>query len=100
MPELNEAYAQVYRLTFRDGALDKRTKEIIAFITGILMRCHSCAEIHLKLALKEGATKEQLMEAAAVVWNLAGGTQIGWATLLDDLFLEAQIKPKQKIETT
>jgi len=97
MPELNEAYARAYRLTFRDGALDKRTKEIIAFLTAILLRCRSCAETHLKLALREGATREQIMEAAAVVWNLGGGTQIGWATLLDELLVEAAAKPKQKI---
>lgn len=53
--------------------LDVKTKELIALTTGITARCKYCIDIHTEKALKAGATKEEILEAAFVAIMMGGG---------------------------
>jgi AhpD family alkylhydroperoxidase len=57
----------------REGTLDTKTKELIAIGTSITARCKYCIAIHVDKALKAGATKEEIMEAATVAILMGGG---------------------------
>lgn len=87
LPELDEVYARTFEIIYKDGALNSKTKEIIATAVSMALRCPHCTEAHLKSALRKGATKRQIAEALSVVWSLGGGTAIGWNPKIKELLL-------------
>jgi AhpD family alkylhydroperoxidase len=87
LPELDELYAKTFEIIYSDSALDSKIKEIVATAVSVALRCPHCTEAHLKSALKQGATKEQIAEALSVVWSLGGGTAIGWNPRIKELLL-------------
>lgn len=57
----------------RSGALEGQYKELIALGISIVEKCYPCVEYHVTAALKGGATREQIVEVAAVAVALGGG---------------------------
>ena len=43
----------------RDGAIDKKTKELIALALGVAARCDGCIGFHVEALVKLGATREE-----------------------------------------
>ncbi|MDO8627554.1 MAG: carboxymuconolactone decarboxylase family protein [Candidatus Diapherotrites archaeon] len=75
-PEIQEAYKNYHRAVFADGALDKKTKELIAFAVGSAIQCEYCVETHSEKALAYGATKKELNEALHVAVAINAGATI------------------------
>ena len=55
------------------GALDAKTKHLIALATGITAHCDWCIALHTQSALANGATKEEVLEASWMAVLLGGG---------------------------
>jgi len=72
-PEIGKAFGGMYQKLMGDGALSAREKELIALGIGMAIRCEPCVYAHLEKAVKLGATREQLIEAAGVVVAMQGG---------------------------
>ncbi|WP_281613842.1 carboxymuconolactone decarboxylase family protein [Flammeovirga sp. SubArs3] len=60
-------------VTYQDGALDAKTKEMIGLTTSLVLRCDDCVKYHLEKCIELGYTKEQVIEGMAVT-NVVGGT--------------------------
>lgn len=58
------------------GALENKYKEIILAANASVCLYQSGADSHVRTAIKAGATKEQLIEAALCVWLTAGMTAL------------------------
>ncbi len=71
--EVMKAYGGLSKTVMADGALDRKTKELIALGIGIGRMCDGCIMSHTRGALKNGATKEQIAEVAAVAVMMGGG---------------------------
>jgi len=67
-PRLKNIYAQFYKATYfsEEKALDAKTQELIALGCSLVAKCDGCIEGHIKKALKEGATKEEISEAIVI----------------------------------
>lgn len=72
-PQQYEAFRQFNKQVFADGALDARTKQIIAVAVAHVTQCPYCITGHTKQAFKAGATREQLMEAIWVAAEMRAG---------------------------
>jgi len=72
-PEIGRAFGAMYPKLMGDGALSLREKELIALGIGMAVRCEPCVYAHAEKAVKAGATREQLIEAAGVVVAMQGG---------------------------
>lgn len=72
-PAAEEAFRAFSRAVFADGALDKRTKELIAVAVAHVTQCPWCIEGHVKAARREGASPEQVMEAIWVASEMRAG---------------------------
>jgi AhpD family alkylhydroperoxidase len=59
--------------TFSDGALPKKTKELIAVGISVKTDCESCMEWHIKQAAAAGATMREVLEAVEVGIEMGGG---------------------------
>ena len=84
-----EAFRAFSAAVFTDGALDKRTKQLIAVAVAHVTQCPWCIEGHVKAATREGASPEQIMEAIWVAAEMRAGATSAHAfktvELLDDL---------------
>ncbi len=78
MPETNEAFGKMRDSIFQGGELDRKTKELIAVASSVLMRCQYCVHVHSQRAMDHGATKKEIAEAIAVAMFIAAGSQISW----------------------
>lgn len=68
-----EAFLAMESATYRDGSLSKKTKELIAVGISVVIDCESCMEWHITQAGRDGASKEEVLEAVEVAMEMAGG---------------------------
>lgn len=60
-------------LSYEDGALDVKTKEMLGLVASMVLRCDDCIKYHLITCHELGVTEEELMEVIGIA-NLVGGT--------------------------
>ena len=93
-PEVTEAFWRLHKQTTADGALDRKTKELIALAISVVMRCDDCIAHHVSDALNAGATRDELCDALAVATLMGGGVGLVYAThaieTVDQLLEQAQ----------
>jgi AhpD family alkylhydroperoxidase len=73
--DVNDLYNQFSNKVFEAGALDRKTKELIAVACSVMADCTPCIEGHFGQAVNEGATKKQISEALAIVMSLSAGSK-------------------------
>lgn len=56
-----------------DGALDKKTKELIALAIGVAKQCDGCIGFHTRTLKRLGATDEEIAEVLAMTIYMGGG---------------------------
>ncbi|MEP3921070.1 carboxymuconolactone decarboxylase family protein [Ascidiaceihabitans sp.] len=62
----------------RSGALDEKTKELIALGIAISTRCDSCIAFHVKSLVRLKTTREELCEALEMIGYMGGGPSIAY----------------------
>jgi AhpD family alkylhydroperoxidase len=80
-PEIHEAFENFSKAVFADGALDETTKQLIAVAVAHVTQCPYCIDGHTKLALRKGASDEQVMEAVWVAAEMRAGGAYAHSTL-------------------
>ncbi|HCF71171.1 MAG TPA: 4-carboxymuconolactone decarboxylase [Syntrophomonas sp.] len=71
-PELSSAFVQMDNAAYIEGELERKYKELIGLGIAIAVRCEYCINIHIKQGLNEGATREEILETAAVAVAFGG----------------------------
>jgi len=66
-------FLEVEAKAFGDGALSKKTKELMALSIAIVTKCEPCMEWHLDQALQAGASDAQIYETIDVAIEMGGG---------------------------
>ena len=72
-PGIHDAFHEFSRQVFAEGALDRKTKQLIAVAVAHVTQCPYCIEGHTKAALRRGATEDELMEAIWVAAEMRAG---------------------------
>ena len=72
-PDTMRAYRGLMEAVGKDGALDAKTKELMALAISIATRCEGCINYHTREAIRKGASREQVVETAAVAIEMGGG---------------------------
>nr|WP_226990672.1 carboxymuconolactone decarboxylase family protein [Methanosarcina acetivorans] len=81
LPDTAEAFGKLRDSIFEGGELDRKTKELIAIASSVLMRCQYCVDVHSQRAAANEASKKEIAEAIAVAMFIAGGSQLGWTNV-------------------
>lgn len=68
-----KGFGDMGKAAMADGALDARTKELIALAVGVAARCDGCIGFHTRALARLGATTEQVHEALGVAIYMGGG---------------------------
>ena len=71
-PQETRAFMNLLQATGKPKALSVKEKELIAVALSVASKCHWCIGFHVKNAFKEGATREELIEASYVAVTMAG----------------------------
>ena len=79
LPEITQGFSQMSQNAIKDGALDSKTKELIAFSIGVANRCEGCLGFHAQKLVKFGATREEVIEALGVAIFMGGGPSYMYA---------------------
>ena len=91
-PEVAEAFRAFSQRVFADGALPGKTKQLIAVAVAHVTQCPYCIRGHTELALRKGATEQELMEAIWVAAEMRAGGAYAHSTLALDTIAKAQPK--------
>jgi AhpD family alkylhydroperoxidase len=79
-PALMRSFWKLHENAVAAGALDTKTKELIALAISVASRCDDCISHHTDDALKAGATREEIADALGVAILMGGGTAVVYAT--------------------
>ena len=79
MPEIMNSFNQLTAETFKDGALSLKIKTLIAVALAVGLRCEFCTRLHVPEAVKAGASRAEILEAAGVSTMMAGGPGLAFA---------------------
>jgi len=79
LPEVMKGFGDLARAATQDGALDKKTKELIALALGVAARCDACIGFHVQTLVKLGVTKIELEEMLGMAVYMGGGPSLMYA---------------------
>jgi AhpD family alkylhydroperoxidase len=71
-PDFTQSFMQFKEAVEKEGALDAKTKKLIAIALAVETKCEWCVSLHVKDALDAGATPAEIMECCFVA-SLMGG---------------------------
>lgn len=86
-PEIGSSFDDFYKVCYKDGVLDKKTKELLLLAVASAYRCSFCIEKHMQGAFEAGATKEEITETLLIAVLEAGSTQLTWANQIYNKYL-------------
>jgi AhpD family alkylhydroperoxidase len=73
IPAVYQGFAQLHEASLAPGALDGKTKELIALAISVSKECDGCIAAHARGAVRRGASLEEGAEAIGVALMMNGG---------------------------
>ena len=73
LPDMVKGFGGLFQNTIKEGVLSVKQKELIALAIGLAVRCEPCIYLHVQKCLDAGATRQEILETAAVVVMMQGG---------------------------
>jgi AhpD family alkylhydroperoxidase len=77
-PELSAAFVRMDQAAYVEGELERKYKELIGLGIALYARCEYCMPLHVKQALNEGATREEILEACSVAVAYGGSPSMAY----------------------
>ncbi len=72
-PETHDAFQAFSKQVFAEGALSEKTKQLIAVAVAHVTQCPYCIRSHTRVALRKGASEQEIMEAIWVAAEMRAG---------------------------
>ena len=76
IPDTMKAFSLMGAAAKKSGALDPKTKELIATAIAVAVRCDGCIASHVKAVEKHGAEREELLEMLSMAIYMGGGPSV------------------------
>jgi len=73
LPGPMTGFARLHKKAVEDGALSRKTKELMALAISVAVRCEGCIAYHTHDAIAAGATRQELLETIGVAILMGGG---------------------------
>lgn len=78
--EVMKAFSALAQTATQANALDVKTKELIAIAIGVAVRCDDCIAFHMKAAIDQGATQDEIMETLGMAIYMGAGPSAMYAS--------------------
>jgi AhpD family alkylhydroperoxidase len=85
-PEVMKAFGQMARAALQAQALDTKTKELLALGIAVATRCDACVAFHAEAALRQGATRAEVMETMGLAIYMGAGPSVMYAAQAVEAF--------------
>lgn len=79
-PAVMEAFEKFHQAAGASGALDRKTKELMALAISITHGCDDCIAHHVHDAIDAGATREEFADTLGVAVLMGGGPGMIYAS--------------------
>ena len=79
IPDVMSGFSSMAAASTKDGALSKKTKELMAMALAIAARCDGCIGFHAQALVKLGVTREEFMETLGMAVYMGGGPSLMYA---------------------
>jgi len=79
IPEVMKGFSSMAGAALEDGALSRKTKELIALSIGVAGHCKGCVGFHVKALVALDVTREELVEALGMAIYMGGGPSLMYA---------------------
>ncbi len=85
-PEILRGYRALSDAGQNTNKLDAKTRELIAVAVAVSLRCDGCITVHTSAAIKNGASKEEIVEALGVAISVNAGAALVYSDRVLDAF--------------
>jgi AhpD family alkylhydroperoxidase len=89
-PQVAEAFGKLFQMSFTEGVLPLKVKELIAMCMSLAVNCPECAKGHVEQAIKNGATEDDIAEALAVALLFVGGPMFRRSKPIEEMLKASQ----------
>ena len=93
-PDTVRGYRMISDAGQKTGKLDAKTRELIALGVAVSLRCDGCITVHTSAAIKNGATKEEIVEALGVAITVNAGAALVYSSRVIDAYHAKTDTPK------
>jgi AhpD family alkylhydroperoxidase len=78
-PEVMKGFSALAQAALKADALDTKTKELIALAISVATRCDGCIAFHAEAAMKQGATRAEVLETMGMAVYMGAGPSVMYA---------------------
>jgi AhpD family alkylhydroperoxidase len=75
-PDVMGAFQALEKAAHKGEALDDKIRELMAVAISIAIRCEACIAYHMRIAVRNGASREEALETIAVAVEMGGGPSV------------------------
>ena len=93
LPETIAGYGKMERYHMMDGAMSAKNKELLALGMSLVTKCDGSMLLHLRHAIKSGATRAEVLEVVSVAIMMGGGPIVVQATRALEALKQFEKKP-------
>ena len=86
IPDTMKGFAAMREAAHAEGALEPKTKELIAMAIAVAVRCDGCIASHTNGAETHGASREEVLETLSMSVLMGGGPSVVYAAQALDAF--------------
>lgn len=88
IPDVMAGFSALAQAASKEGALDKKTKELIAMALAVANRCPGCIGFHAQALIKHKASREEFLETLGMAVYMGGGPSLMYAAEALEAFEE------------
>lgn len=85
-PDTIRGYRGLADAGAKSGVLDGKTRELIALGVAVTRQCDGCITIHTDAAIKQGATREEIVAALSVAISVNAGAALVYSARVMDAY--------------
>jgi AhpD family alkylhydroperoxidase len=85
-PDLVRGYRMLASSRAKSGALDAKTRELVALAVAVTVRCDGCIATHVDLARRQGATADEITDALGIAVMVNAGAALVYSARTLDAF--------------
>jgi AhpD family alkylhydroperoxidase len=88
IPDVMAGFAALGQASTKNGALDKKAKELIAMALAVANHCQGCIGFHAQTLVKLKTSREELLETLSMAIYMGGGPSLMYAAEALEAFEE------------
>ena len=82
IPDVARALMKLHDEVAKDGALDAKTKELMMVAIAVAIKCEYCLWNHVPMAVKLGASRQEILEATGTAILMSGGPGAAYGSMV------------------